>query len=78
MDLRDFSMCCHTYLVKCEENCPILNTSIRDLSNQFNNVLSNILLVFRDDEKFIVNSKTKLKQNDVIYFVVDAVELTLQ
>ena len=57
--------------LKCEEDCPILNTSIRDLSNKFKNVLSNILLVFRGDEKFIVNSKTTLKKNDIIYFVVD-------
>ena len=33
--------------------------------------MSNILLVFRGDEKFVVNSKTKLQKNDVIYFVVD-------
>ena len=57
--------------LKCEENCPILNTSIRDLSNKFKNILSNILLVFRGDEKFVVNSKTTLKKNDVVYFVVD-------
>ena len=57
--------------LKCEENCPILNTSIRDLSNKFKNILSNILLVFRGDEKFVVNSKTTLKKNDIVYFVVD-------
>jgi trk system potassium uptake protein TrkA len=57
--------------LKCEDNCPILNTSIRDLSKKFNNYLSNILLVFRGDEKFVVNSKTTLEKNDIVYFVVD-------
>ncbi len=57
--------------LKCEENCPILNKSIQDLSEQFNNILSNILIVFRGEEKFIVNPKTKLQKNDIVYFLVD-------
>jgi len=57
--------------LKCEENCPILNTSIRDLSNKFKNILSNILLIIRGEEKFVVNSKTTLEKNDIVYFVVD-------
>ena len=57
--------------LKCEDDCPILNTTIRELSKKFNNFLSNILLVFRGDEKFVVNSKTTLEKNDIVYFVVD-------
>jgi trk system potassium uptake protein TrkA len=57
--------------LKCEDHCPILNTSIRELSKKFNNFLSNILLVFRGEEKFVVNSKTTLEKNDIVYFVVD-------
>ena len=33
--------------------------------------MSNILLVFRGDQKFVVNSKTTLEKNDIVYFVVD-------
>ena len=57
--------------LKCEENCPILNTSIRELSHKFKDILSNILLIFRGEEKFVVNSKTTLEKNDIVYFVVD-------
>jgi len=57
--------------LKCEELCPILNISIRDLSKTYHNVLSNILLIIRDDKKFVVNSKSTLEKNDIVYFVVD-------
>jgi len=57
--------------LKCEDNCPILNITLRDLSQQYKEVLCNILLVFRDEKKFVVNSKTKLQKNDIVYFVVD-------
>ena len=33
--------------------------------------MSNILLVIRNEEKFVVNSKTSLNKNDIVYFVVD-------
>ena len=57
--------------LKCEENCPILNTSIRELSNTHPNVVSNILIVIRQEEPFVVNSQSTLKKNDIVYFVVD-------
>ena len=56
--------------LKCEDKCPILNTSIRDLSKKYDNVLISILLVIRKDKKFIVDSKTTLEKNDIVYFVV--------
>ena len=57
--------------LKCEENCQVLGTTLRELSIKFEDYLANILFVFRGDKKFIVNSKTKLEKNDLIYFVVD-------
>ena len=39
--------------------------------NNYSIILSNILLIFRGDEKFVVNSKTTLEKNDTVYFVVD-------
>jgi trk system potassium uptake protein TrkA len=48
-----------------------LNISLRDLSQTYKEVLSSILLVFRNENKFVVNSKTKLQKNDVVYLVVD-------
>ena len=57
--------------LKCEEKCPILNISIRELSEVYSSVLSNILLVIRQDKKFVVNSRSTLEKNDIVYFVVD-------
>ena len=57
--------------LKCEEKCPILNVSIRELSNTYKDVLSNILIVIRGDKKFVVNSKSTLEKNDIVYFVVE-------
>ena len=57
--------------LKCEENCKVLGKTLRDLSTEFKDYLANILFVFRGDEKFIVNSKTTLEKDDLIYMVVD-------
>ena len=57
--------------LKCEEQCPMLNISIRELSEVYSSVLSNILLVIRQDKKFVVNSRSTLEKNDIVYFVVD-------
>ena len=57
--------------LRCEENCNILGKSLRELAIQFNDYLANILFVFRGDQKFIVNSNTKLEKNDLIYIVVE-------
>jgi len=62
--------------IKCEKNCKILGKTIRELSNQFTDYLANVLFVFRGEQKFIVNSNTKLELNDLIYFVADNNDLS--
>ena len=57
--------------IKCESNCCVLGKTLRKLSEEFKDYLANILFVFRGDEKFIVNSNTKLEKDDLIYMVVD-------
>ncbi|MDC1296676.1 Trk system potassium transporter TrkA [Alphaproteobacteria bacterium] len=57
--------------LKCESNSKILGKSLRDLSIEFKDYLANILFVFRGEDKFIVNSNTKLEKNDLVYMVVD-------
>ena len=61
--------------LKCEEKCNILGKTLRELSVQFSQLLVNTLFIFRGDQKFIVNSNTKLEINDLIYFVVDKNDL---
>ncbi len=57
--------------IKCEANSKVLGKSLRNLSDEFKDYLANILFVFRGEEKFIVNSETTLKKDDLIYMVVD-------
>ena len=47
--------------LKCEENCPILNISLRKLSETYSEVLSNILFIIRQEKKFVVDSKSTLE-----------------
>ena len=55
----------------CEANCKIIGKNLRELSKEFEDYLANILFVFRGEDKFIVNSNTKLEKDDLIYMVVD-------
>ena len=60
---------------KCEHNCSHIGLTVRELSAKFPNYLANILFIFRNDEKFVVNSTTKIENNDLIYMVVETQKL---
>ena len=49
---------------KCEENCKHIGSSVRELSVKFPDYLANILFIFRNDKKFVVNSSTIIEKND--------------
>ena len=53
--------------LKCESNSKVFGKTLRELSVEFKNYLANILFVFRGEDKFIVNSNTKLEKDDLIY-----------
>ena len=57
--------------LKCEKNANILNKSITEISKIYPDQLANILLIIRGEDHFIPNSKTEIKINDHIYFVVE-------
>ena len=61
---------------KCEKNCTHLGLSIRELSEKFPHYLANILFIFRQDKKFVVNSSTIIEPNDLIYMVVETDNLS--
>ena len=61
---------------KCEENCNHLGLTVRELSAKFPNYLANILFIFRDDNKFVVNSSTKIELNDLVFMVVEKENLS--
>ena len=60
---------------KCEHNCSHIGLTVRQLSAKFPDYLANILFIFRDDKKFVVNSSTKIQNNDLIYMVVETQNL---
>lgn len=60
---------------KCENKCSHIGLTVRELSSKFPDYLANILFIFRDDKKFVVNSSTKIENNDLIYMVVETQNL---
>ena len=61
---------------KCEKNFSHLGLSVRELSEKFPNYLANILFIFRNDKKFVINSSTIIEPNDLIYMVVETDNLS--
>ena len=61
--------------LKCEHNCHHIGLTVRELSAKFPHYLANILFIFRGDKKFVVNSSTKIENNDLIYMVVETQNL---
>ncbi|MBI28734.1 MAG: Trk system potassium uptake protein TrkA [Alphaproteobacteria bacterium MarineAlpha5_Bin11] len=57
--------------IKCEKNCPIVNKSLRQLSKDYPEALTNIMLIIRKDKHFVPNSKTELLIGDQVYLVVE-------
>ena len=57
--------------LKCEKHCPILKKPIRDISKEYPDQLSNILLIIREDKHFVPSSKSQLIEGDSVYFVVE-------
>jgi len=61
---------------KCKKNCSHIGLTVRELSNKFPDYLANILFIFRDEKKFVVNSSTTIESNDLIYMVVETENLS--
>ncbi len=62
--------------LKCEDNFLYSGLSVRELSEKFPNYLANIMFIFRGDQKFTVNSSTKIEKKDTIFLVVETDNLT--
>jgi len=62
--------------LKCVDNAPILNKQIKTITSEYPDLLSNILVIIRNDEYFIPNSKTTLLEGDQVYFVVESTHVT--
>ena len=62
--------------LKCEDNFLHSGLSVRELSEKFPDYLANIMFIFRGDQKFTVNSSTKIEKKDTIFLVVETDNLT--
>ena len=57
--------------LKCEKNSSLFNKTIRQISKEYSDQLSNILLIIRGDKHFVPNSKSELRLGDQVYFVTE-------
>ena len=57
--------------VLCEDNCPIINTPLRQLTSLFPELAIKIITISRDDRYFIPSGDDQLLVGDQVYFVVD-------
>lgn len=55
--------------VVCQDNCPIVNTPLRHLTNLFPELLIEIVAIVRGDEKIIPDGNDEMKAGDEVYFV---------
>ncbi len=62
--------------LKCEDNFLHSGLTVRELSEKFPDYLANIMFIFRGDQKFTVNSSTKIEKKDTIFLVVETDNLT--
>lgn len=57
--------------VLCEENCPLVNTPLRQLTSLFPDLNIEIVVIARDDRYFLPTGDDQLLEGDQAYFVVD-------
>lgn len=55
--------------VVCQNNCPIVNTPLRHLTNLFPDLLIEIVAIVRGDQKIIPDSEAEMRAGDEVYFV---------
>ncbi len=57
--------------VRCQENCPIINTPLRQLTGLFPDLNITIAAIIREDRAFIPNSDDQMLQGDDVYFFAE-------
>lgn len=62
--------------VICNEDCPLVNTPIKHLTNLFPNLEIQIVAIIRGEEKIIPDSSEHLEVGDEVYFVTASRHLT--
>ena len=58
--------------LKLDENCPVLDTPLNQLTELFPDLNTKIVLMTREEKVFIPNKMEQLQQNDDIYMIADS------
>lgn len=61
----------HLCSVICEENCPIVNTQIKQLESLFPETHIKIVAIFRGDQAIVPGENDQMEVGDEVYFVAD-------
>ncbi len=61
--------------VLCEENCPVVNTPLRQLRELFPNMQANIIAIIRNGAPFIPDSNDQMLMGDEVIFVSEESQL---
>lgn len=57
--------------VVCHDDCPVINTPMKQLYTLFPDLLFKVVAIIRGDEKIIPESLDQIQEGDEVYFVVD-------
>ncbi len=61
--------------LKIDDNCPIINTPLRELTELFPDLLIRIFALVRNDEVITANSEEQLLINDEVFFAVESSQI---
>jgi len=62
--------------VRCEDDCPLVNTPLRQLTKLFPDLNIVIVGIIRDDTAIVPTSNDQMEPGDEVYFVVDSTQVT--
>jgi trk system potassium uptake protein TrkA len=62
--------------VRCDEDCPLLHTPLRQLTELFPDLHLTIVGIIRGDKRFVPSSKDHMLPGDEVYFVCDTAQVT--
>lgn len=62
--------------VRCAEDCPVVNTPLRQLTELFPDLSIVVVCIVRDDTPFIPTADDHMVEGDEVYFVADTAHVT--
>lgn len=66
----------HVIGVRCDEDCPVINTPLRQLTGLFSDLNILVVGIIREDQLIVPNADEQMLSSDEVYFVVDTNQVT--